>query len=109
LLAIFAQAEIYQLDVANIIGVLQHQILQLDVSMANPVVLQIDERAEALVHDDLDVLLAQILAFKDVVEELSPMTDVCDDKKHLVPLPNLVHVDDVWVVNLTEHAILLLE
>jgi len=51
-----------------------------------------------LFHDISGKILGEVLVFDDVLEELATLTVFQNQKADLVPLPDFVQLDNVWVI-----------
>ena len=59
---------------------------------------EVDECREQLLHDARGFVLRKVLAFKNVVEQLSTGAVLEHEEADFVPLPHLAQLDDVRVV-----------
>ena len=59
---------------------------------------KIVKRRKELFHDERGLFFRQIFLLDDVVEELTAFAKFKHQEADIVPLPNLVKFDDVWVI-----------
>jgi hypothetical protein len=65
---VLGESEVDHFDASEVVLLVDHEVLRLDVSVGDLVVVQVLEGTEQLLHDEGGHLLAQVLAFDDVVE-----------------------------------------
>ena len=64
----------------------------------NVLAVEVDEGGEQLPHNHGCFFLGEVLAVEDEVEELATLAVLKHKEAHVVPLPDLVQFDYVWVV-----------
>lgn len=77
---------------------LKRRQLGRDLPVRDVVVVEVHECAQQLLHDQRGLALSQVLPFQDKVEKLAAAAVLQHQEAHVVPLPNLVQLDDVRVV-----------
>jgi len=82
--------------------------------MNNVVLVTIVDALKYLLHEDSCVTLREFSSLKNLVEQFSSLTDFCDKIVSLIIFEELIHLDDVWMVNflknvdlIEEHALLI--
>lgn len=95
---ILRESEVNHLDLRQIVFLVEHEILWLDVSMRNLPLMQVVERREKLPHDRCGHVLSQELLVDDVLEEFAALAVLEYQEADFHPVPDLVQFDDVWMV-----------
>lgn len=72
------EAEIDELNVRFVALLVQQEVLGLDITVANAILVQVAERVECLFHDGRRLLLGEMLGLDDVVEELAALAQFGD-------------------------------
>jgi len=55
-----------------------------------------------LVHQKGGILLGELASGNDLIEELTTLADVCDDVVSLLILEELVHLEDIWMIQILQ-------
>jgi hypothetical protein len=91
-------AEVDDLDLIKLLVLLEENILRLEVSVDDVVLMAVVDAGKDLLHQDRTVSLGKLAALQDLVEELSSLADLSDEVVALLVLKELVHLDDVGVI-----------
>ena len=81
---VLREAKIDHLDAAGVIFACEHEVLGLDVAMADVLPVEVDQCREQLMHDQSCFPLAQVLALDDEVEQLSTFAVPVNIRKLMV-------------------------
>jgi hypothetical protein len=92
-------SEVDDLDLIKLLVLLEENILRLEVSVNDVVLMAVVDAGKDLLHQDRTVSLGKLAALQDLVEELSSLADISDEVVALLVLKELVHLDDVWVID----------
>lgn len=101
---IFAQSEINHFNTCQIVLTIEHKILGFDISVGNLLGMKVFEGGKELLHDEGSHILRQVPLLNDVVEQFSSLAIFQNEEAHVVPLPNLVQLYDVWVVQYMQNV-----
>ena len=71
---VLRKAEVDHFYAAGVVLASEHEVLGLDVAMADVLSMQVDQCGEKLVHDQCCLTFAQVLALDDEVEQLATFT-----------------------------------
>ena len=71
---VLRQAEINHFHISRVILICEHKVLRLDVAMADILRVEVDKRAQQLIHDHRGFTLIQVLAFKYEMKKLATLT-----------------------------------
>lgn len=74
LIHLFSQTEIYQLDMRLVIGFVEQKVLRFDVSVADVILVQVDQRVEGLLHDHRGLGFGKSFRLRDMEEKLASLT-----------------------------------
>jgi hypothetical protein len=66
--------------------------------MRNVHAVNVDEGREQLLHDHGCLSLGQVLLVDDVLEKLATLAVLEHQETDVVPLPDFLQLDDVWVI-----------
>lgn len=83
------QTKVNQFDVTVIVLLVEEKVFWLDVTMANMVSVQVAQGIKGLLHDGGSLLLAQVLLFSNVIEQLAAFAQLCDEETDPLGLPRL--------------------
>ena len=81
----------------------EQNILGLQVTMHNTLLMAVVDAGEDLLHENRAISFAELSTLEDFVEELATLADLRDQVIALVILEELVHFDDIGVILKTKH------
>ena len=90
--------EIDDLDGIEFLVLLEQNVLGLEISVHNVVLMAVIDAREDLLHKHSAVSLGELASLQDLVEELSSFADFGDEIVAFLVLEELVHLNDVGVV-----------
>jgi len=96
--------EINDLDLIEFLVGLEQDVLRLQITMDDVGLMAVVDARENLLHKDSSVALAELSALEDFIEELSALADFSDKVVTFLILKELVHLDDVGVVNFLKNV-----
>ena len=95
---VLGQPKVYHLNASHIILLVKHEIFWLDISMGDLLAVQVVERREQLLHDKGSHFFRKIFLVDDVVKQFTTLAVLKYKEADLVPLPDLVQLNDVWMI-----------
>mmetsp|Transcript_19572 Transcript_19572/g.36646 ORF Transcript_19572/g.36646 Transcript_19572/m.36646 type:complete len:222 (+) Transcript_19572:661-1326(+) len=87
----------------------EQEILGLQVTMANVVLMHVEDRAEHVLHDNGCLNLGEMASVNDAIEELSTCAKFQDQVDVAMVFKRLKQLDDIWMVHDLHDLDLLLE
>jgi len=97
-------SEVNNLNLIKLFVLLEQDILWLQVTMHNVGLMAVVDAREDLFHEDGAVTLAEFATLQDFIEELTTLADLSHKVVALLILEELVHFDDVWVIDSFENV-----
>ena len=75
-----------------------NNILRLDISMYNPITMNIRNRLKDMTQDNFDLFLTKLSILFDIFQEMISWAIFHDEVNVLFSVEHAVELDDVWVV-----------
>ena len=97
------RAEVDDLDLVELFVLLEQDVLRLQVTMHDISLVAVVDAGEDLFHEDSSIALAELTTLEDLVEELTTFADLSNQVIALLILEELVHLDDVRVIDFFEN------
>ena len=74
--------------------------------MHDMVSMAVVDAGKNLLDEDSSIILTELSSFYDFIEELTTLADVCDNVVSLLIFEELVHFEDVWMIQIFQNIIL---
>jgi hypothetical protein len=81
----------------------QHDILRLQVSMDDIVLMAIVDGRQNMLHYLCSILLWQPSLLQNLVKQLASRADFCNDEEALLILKVLIDLDNIWMIEILEN------
>jgi len=107
--------EVDNLDLIEFFVLFKQNVLWLEISVDNVVLMAVVDALEYLLHEDGSITLREFASLENLIEKFTSLADLGNEVVSLLILEELVHLDDVGVIDLLEnvdlveeHALLIL-
>lgn len=95
--------EIDDLDLIELLVLLEENVLGLEITMNDVGLMAIVDARKDLLHENGAITLAEFTSLKDFVEEFTTLADLSDKVVALLIFEELVHFDDIGVINFLQN------
>ena len=100
---IFGQSKIYHFNACQIIFFIKHEIFWFDISVRYLSLMQILQCRKYLFHNICCNFFREILLVNNKLKKLSSITIFKHQKTYFIPLPYLIQLDNVWVIQCLQY------
>jgi len=91
--------EVNDLDLIELLVLLKQNILGLKITVNNVSLMAVVDAGKDLLHQNCATSLSEFTTLKDFIEEFTTLADFSDKIVAFLIFEELVHFDDVWMVN----------